>query len=47
MKLSKANSKVLSLSKTNKEIHGVDSAPKDTFSITRQRSSGPNILEAE
>ena len=47
MKLSNANSKVLSLSKTNKEIHGVDSAPKDTFSITRQRSSGPNILEAE
>ena len=47
MKLSNANSKVLRLSKTNKEFQGVDSPSKETFSITRQRSSGPNILEAE
>ena len=35
MKLSNANSKVLRLSKTNKEFQGVDSPSKETFSITR------------
>ena len=46
-KLKEANSKVLNLSKKNKEIQGIDSSPKESFSITRQRSSGPNILETE
>ena len=41
------NSKVLRLSKDNNEFQCIDSPPKETFSITRQRSSGPNILEAE
>ena len=38
MKLSNANSKVIRLSKTNREFQGVDSPSKETFSITRQRS---------
>ena len=47
IKLNNANSCVLKLSKANNEFQGVDSPSKETFMITRQRSSGPNILEAE
>ena len=48
IKLSNANnSRVLNLSKANNEFQGVNSPSKETFMITRQRSSGPNILEAE
>ena len=35
------------MSKDNNEFQCIDSPSKETFSITRQRSSGPNILEAE
>ena len=38
---------MLRLSKANNEFQGVDSPSKETFMITRQRSFGPNILEAE
>ena len=47
IKLSNAKSHVLKLSKANNEFQGVDSPSMETFMITRQRSSGPNILEAE
>ena len=47
IKLSNANSHVLKLSKANNEFQEVDSPSKETFMITRQRSFGPNILEAE
>ena len=38
---------MLRLSKANNEFQEVDSPSKETFIITIQRSSGPNILEAE
>ena len=47
VKLKDANSKVSKLSKENKNLQELGSSQKETFCITKQRSSGPNILETE
>ena len=42
-----APSKVSNVSKNDQEPNGSEESQKETFTITRQRSSCPNILETE
>ena len=44
---SKTKKKVLKMSESSIEQNGNEDTQKETFSISRQRSSGPNILEVE
>ena len=46
-KLHVANQKVSNLSRENKQFRESEQTLNDTFVITRQRSAGPNVVEAE